>query len=54
MNWQTLKAIWRKPSTGLGDTIAKLTKTFGIEPCDACERRRKAFNEKIAYRKRKR
>lgn len=50
-NLQRLKDIWNKPSQGLGDTIAKITKTVGIEPCEDCERRRKLFNEKIAYKK---
>lgn len=46
-----LKKIWGKESEGFGDTVAKLTKTFGIQPCDACERRRKLFNEKLKYRR---
>lgn len=47
------KEIWKKPSEGFGDSIAKITKTFGINPCDGCERRRKKFNEAIAYKKQK-
>ena len=46
-----LKAIWAQESKGLGDTIAKITKSFGIKPCSGCERRRKKFNEAIEYRK---
>jgi hypothetical protein len=48
---ERIKKIWSKPSEGFGDTVAKITKTFGIMPCAGCERRRKLFNEKIAYRK---
>jgi len=50
--FEYLKAIWSHESEGLGDTVAKITKTFGIKPCEGCERRRKKFNEAIAYRKR--
>ena len=45
-----LKKVWNKESEGFGDTVAKLTKTFGIQPCDGCEKRRKLFNEKLRYR----
>ena len=48
---ERVKKIWMKESEGFGDTVAKITKTFGINPCAACERRRKLFNEKVAYRK---
>lgn len=47
-----LKKIWSTQSVGFGDTVAKITKSFGIKPCAGCERRRKKFNEAIAYRKR--
>ena len=46
-----LKSIWSQESKGFGDTVAKLTKSFGIKPCPACERRRQKFNEAIEYRK---
>lgn len=49
-----LKKIWSEPSSGFGDTVAKFTKTFGINPCNACKRRRKEWNEKLAYRKKMR
>ena len=52
--WNYLKKVWSKDSSGFGDTFAKVTKTFGIKPCDACERRRKAWNEKLAYAKKQR
>ena len=46
-----IRGIWSVPSEGFGDTVAKITKTFGIKPCEGCERRRKKFNEAIKYRK---
>ena len=46
-----IKKIWKQESKGIGDTIAKMTKTVGIEPCQGCEERRQRFNEKIAYKK---
>jgi hypothetical protein len=46
-----LKSIWSQESIGFGDTVAKITKSFGIEPCEACLRRKKKFNEAIQYRK---
>ena len=46
-----LRKIWSKPSKGFGDTVAKITKSFGITPCDACEKRRLSWNEKLAYAK---
>jgi hypothetical protein len=49
--WNKLKAIWSKPSKGFGDTFAKITKSFGIQPCDECERRRVDWNERLAYAK---
>ena len=36
---------------GIGDTIAKITKFFGIEPCEPCEKRKKYLNEKYPYLK---
>ena len=49
--FEYLKKIWSEESKGFGDTISKLTKSFGIKPCDGCNRRRKKFNEAIAYKK---
>jgi hypothetical protein len=46
-----LKGIWSNESAGFGDTVAKITKSFGINPCTGCERRRKKFNELIKYHK---
>ena len=49
-----LKKVWSKRSKGFGDTFAKITKSFGITPCDACEERRQSWNEKLAYAKKQR
>jgi len=40
----------RAPSRGLGDTIAKLTRFFGIRPCGGCKKRRGQLNKLIPYR----
>ena len=37
------------PSMGLGDTIAKITKFFGIEPCEGCKSRQAQFNKLFPY-----
>jgi hypothetical protein len=37
------------PSTGLGDTVAKITKFFGIEPCDGCKSRQARYNKLFPY-----
>ena len=37
-------------SEGLGDTIAKITKAFGVKPCSKCEKRRKALNKAFPYK----
>ena len=49
-----LKELWSAESKGFGDTVAKITKSFGIKPCTGCERRRKKFNEALAYKKKQR
>lgn len=46
-----LKKVWSAESEGFGDTVKKITSTFGIHPCAGCERRRKKFNEAIKYKK---
>ena len=46
-----LKRVWSKPSKGFGDTFAKITKSFGIKPCQKCEERRKSWNERLQYAK---
>jgi hypothetical protein len=37
-------------STGLGDTIAKITKAIGIKPCGRCKKRRRLLNLVVPYR----
>ncbi len=34
---------------GFGDTIAKITKFFGIEPCEPCNKRKEFLNKKYPY-----
>ena len=50
-NLKRVKDIWNQPSRGFGDTVAKITKTLGIEPCEECEERRNRWNKKLAYKK---
>ena len=38
------------PSTGLGDTIAKITKAVGIKPCGGCKKRQAALNKIAPYK----
>jgi hypothetical protein len=38
-------------SRGFGDTIASITKWFGIQPCGGCESRREVLNRWLPYRK---
>lgn len=38
-------------STGLGDTIAKITKSVGIKPCGGCKKRQAALNKLVPYKK---
>ena len=38
-------------SVGLGDTIAKITKTVGIKPCNACKKRQEKLNRLFPYKK---
>lgn len=42
-------AVWRRPSLGLGDTVAKVTKTIGIQPCGGCKERQAALNRLVPY-----
>jgi hypothetical protein len=39
------------PHRGLGDTIAAITKWFGIEPCGGCQQRREMLNRWLPYRR---
>jgi len=40
-------------SRGLGDTIAKATKAFGIKPCGACKKRQEKLNKMFSYKSNK-
>jgi hypothetical protein len=37
-------------SRGLGDTVAKLTKSIGIVPCDGCKKRQSKLNKLFPYK----
>lgn len=37
-------------SAGLGDTLAKLFRWFGIRPCPPCQRRQRKLNRWFPYR----
>lgn len=50
-NLKRIQDIWKQPSKGFGDTVAKITKTAGIQPCAECEKRRNKWNEALAYKK---
>jgi hypothetical protein len=34
----------KRKNTGLGDTIANVTKAIGIEPCEGCNKRKNLLN----------
>ena len=40
-----------KKIEGLGDVVKKITNALGIETCDACEERRKKWNEMFPFTK---
>ena len=37
-------------SRGLGDTVAKVTKAFGVKPCGRCKKRQQKLNEMFPYK----
>jgi len=37
-------------STGIGDTIAKITSAIGVKPCGGCQKRKEALNKLIPYK----
>ena len=39
-----------KHSIGLGDTIAKMTKAVGINPCGGCKKRQEILNKALPYK----
>lgn len=41
---QRLETLAKEKGIGVGDLVAKLTKTFGIKPCSKCEQRRQVLN----------
>jgi hypothetical protein len=41
--------VYHGPSRGLGDTIAKVTKAVGIEPCGGCKERQAKLNKAFPY-----
>ena len=38
-------------SKGLGDSISKLTKAVGIEPCKSCEKRKNILNKLFPFKR---
>ncbi len=36
-------------SKGAGDTVAKITRRLGVEPCAGCEERRAKLNQLLPY-----
>ena len=40
-------------STGLGDTIAKMTKAVGVKPCGGCKKRQEILNKAVPYKVKK-
>jgi len=45
---QLIKEVENK-STGIGDTVAKITKAIGIEPCVDCKKRQRFLNYIFPY-----
>ena len=39
------------PSQGLGDTVAKVTKALGVQPCGGCKKRQERLNRMVPYKK---
>jgi len=37
-------------SAGLGDTIAGITKWFGVKPCGGCKKRQRLLNRLFPYK----
>ena len=44
-----LPVIHNCQSRGLGDTVAKVTKVFGVKPCGRCKKRQQKLNEMFPY-----
>lgn len=45
-----LPVIHNCQSRGLGDTVAKVTKAFGVKPCGRCKKRQQKLNEMFPYK----
>ena len=39
-----------EPMRGLGDAVAKVTKTLGIKECGGCKKRREALNKLVPFK----
>jgi len=39
----------RRPAQGLGDTLATVSRAFGVRPCGGCKERQKKLNELFPY-----
>lgn len=46
----TLPVTHNCESRGLGDTVAKVTKRFGVKPCGRCKKRQQKLNEMFPYK----
>jgi hypothetical protein len=42
-------AVKPRASAGLGDTIAKITKAVGVQPCSGCKERQEKLNKWFPY-----
>ena len=40
----------KAPSRGLGDTIAKMAKAMGVNPCSGCKKRQEFLNKLVPYK----
>jgi len=38
-------------SRGLGGTVAKITKRFGVKPCGSCKERQAKLNDLVPYKR---
>lgn len=45
-----LPVVAQNRSRGLGDSVAKLTKAFGVQPCGGCQQRREWLNKMFPYK----
>lgn len=52
INGNKSETVKKTMSVGLGDTIAKMTKAVGIQPCGGCKKRQEWLNKKVPYKTR--